>query len=362
MATQRRSAAPALLIPMLLVSLLSCGGDDGPSRPDPLPPLEYGALVTPRASLESDPLLVDGYQNFGADGFTVAHLAISWAQVEKGPVVRDWRVLDLHVHHARQRGLKLSVVLEFIHGGRVEIPAWMGSEFPGWESQDLGWALARFLREMGVRSQGTIGYLWLGEGADRYAAADLDDDRAMVAFISMIGDSARAVFPTARIGTLVDPVTVVETGKETLVRALRDSLDLLGLCLDSVVDPGEDVDPATALARIGEGVAPWSDGPLAIIEIGYPSTAPFGSSEGEQAAFASLVAQWLTARPRELELFCWSPLHDAGPPLADSLALRRHPSDAQARTVFAAMLSCSALRRFDGSPKPGRQRFFEERP
>lgn len=362
MATSRRCAAPVLFLSILTVFLLSCGDDDGPTKPEPLPPLEYGALLTPRGSLEVDPLLSDGYQHLGADGFRVAHLAISWAQIETGQSLRDWRMLDLHINQARQRGLTLSVVLEFIHGGRAEIPSWMGPEFPGWDNPDLGYSLARFLRELGVRSQGTIRYLWLGEGIDRYAAAEAVDEGALVDFISMIADSARASLPSARVGTIINPATIEEDGKAALVGELRRSLDLLGISLEPSLPPAGEVDPASTIARIEEEVSPWAEGQLAILELGYSSAASFGSSEAEQATFASLLAQWLARRPRGLELFCWAPLHDAGLALADSLALRRHPFDEGVRSRYAAWLSSSALRRNDGTPKPGRQRFFEERP
>jgi hypothetical protein len=352
----------ASLLPILTVALLSCGEDSNPSGPGPPAPLVYGALITPRVSMEADPLFTDGYQNLGADGFTVAHLALSWAQVEKGPVVRDWKVLDRHVIQARQRGLKLSILLEILHGGEVEVPAWRWQSFPGWEDPELGWGLNGFLKEMARRSQGTVAYLWLGEGADRYADASLEDDGPLLAFLSAVGDSARVYFPGARIGTLVDPATVLETGREPLIRALSDSLDLLGFWFKPDVAPGGAIDPQTEMTQIKDGLAPWSDRPLAVLELGYPSTERLGSSEEEQAEFASLVAQWLHDRPRGMEFFCWSPLHDAAPSLADSLALQRYPSDFEGRTAFAALLSCAALRRNDGSPKAGRQRFFEERP
>ncbi len=363
MTTPRQKGYPLFLLPcILLVSTLSCGKDSSRPEPEPAVPLVYGALVTPRVSLEADPLLVDGFQSLGADGYTVAHLAISWAQIEKGQGVRDWRTLDRFVRQARQRGMKLSVVVEFVHGGVVDLPAWRWSEFPGWDSPDLGFAMAGFLRELSVRSQGTIRYLWLGEGIDRYAAAHPDDEASLAAFVSMIGDSARVILPGSRIGTLVNPGSVDGMPRSSLIRSLRDSLGILGLWFDPALDLSGTTDPAAAMARVKEGTALWSDGPLAVLELGYPSSGRFGSSEAGQAEFASLLSRWLRGRPPEMELLCWSPLHDAGPAVADSLALRRYPADGVGRELFASFLSCDGLRRMDGSPKPGRQRFFEERP
>lgn len=343
-------------------AICSCGDDSDPSKPASPVPLSYGALVTPRVSLDVDPLLVDAYQNLGADRFEVAHLAVSWAGIERGQVDRDWSDLDLHVNRARQKGIKLSVVVELLHGGEVEVPAWRWQEFPGWGDPDLGWGFVRFLRELQVRSKGTIAYLWLGEGADRYADEDTEDGGPLVSFLSMAGDSARRIFPGTRIGTLVNPLMVGGQGQETLVRALRDSLGLLGLWIYPAGAEGAPVDPATAIATLENAIDPWKDGPLAILEYGYPSSPDLGSSEEEQAQFASLTAQWLRSRPLRLELFCWAPLHDAGPSLAESLALRRFPLDPEASGAFAGLLSCSGLRRNDGSPKAARQRFYEERP
>jgi len=363
MVPPRLNGVPVVFVLLLAsLSLSFCGDDSNPSGPGPEIPLVYGALVTPRVSMQVDPLLADGYQNLGADHFTVGHLAISWAGVERGQLVRDWRALDRQVERARQRGMKLSVVLEFLHGGVVEVPAWRWPEFPGWNDPELEWALVGFLREMEVRSQGTIGYLWLGEGADRYAAESLDDDRPLISFLSMLGDSARAIFPGSRIGSLVNPAMLAETGGEPLAHALQDSLDLLGLWVYPDIAPGGDIDPQAAMTQIQEWIAPWSNAPVAIVEIGYPSSSTWGSSEAEQAEFASLLAEWLRNRPRELEFCCVAPLHDADAELADSLARRRYPGDPDGESSFASMLASYALRRNDGSPKPGRQRFYEERP
>ncbi len=320
--------------------------------------------MTPRVSMAADPLLVDAYQNLGADGFRVGHLAISWAGIERSRILRDWTPLDLQVVRAHQRGMKLSVLLEILHGGEPEAPRWLWSDFPDWQNPELATNFVRFLHELRGRAGDTIGFLWLGEGPDRYADIYVDEAEAMVSFLAMAGDSARRIFPEARIGIMASPATIAQNGHGDVVRALRDSLGIVGLSLYPRASdiPEEPFNPQTALVQLEDAIAPWIDRPFAVLEAGYPSGAAVQSSEEDQAVFASLLAGWLDSRPPTLELFCWSPLHDPEPALADSLALRRYPREPEARADFAARLASTALRRNDGTPKPARQRFYEERP
>ncbi|MBM3286403.1 MAG: hypothetical protein FJY88_03490 [Candidatus Eisenbacteria bacterium] len=351
------------LVAAVCLLALSCSDDSDSLRPQPPGPLVYGSLLTPRVSMEADHLLADAYQHLGADRFSVAHLSLSWSGVASGPVLRRWGAFASHVRRALEEGTTLSVVLEIVHGGEADIPEWFRPEFPGWEDQDLKWELVRFLRELARRSQGTVGYLWLGEGADRYAASHEDEAEALRLFLAEIADSTRQIFPGAKVGTLITPSIVSENGQADFVRSLRGSLDLLGLSVFAADTVGGDADPGRSVAEVTAAIAPWSDRPFAILETGFPSTGLFGATEEQdQAAFASAIATWLRQRPGTLSLFCWAPLHDANSELSDSLARRRYPGDPAEQARFRALMGASGLRRNDGSMKPSRQIFYDERP
>ena len=344
------------------ILLAGCTEESGPTNPKPTDPPLYGALVTPRVSDEADPLLVDAYQALDVDGGQIGHLALSWAAVEQGATTRDWSRLDPHVEQARRRDMKLSVVVEFIHGGEGEAPAWRWPVFPDWDDPGLLAGLSSFLRELAFRADGTIAYLWLGEGPDRHAALYAGNDAQIEAFYAAIADSARAVFPTAAIGTMITPALLEQDGKEALVRTILESLDLIGLSLYVAKDGDSFPVPAAALEWMKQAIAPWQSGRFAVLEAGYPSGAAVGSSEETQAEFVTLVGSWLFDRPTTLELFCWSPGIDPSSELAPDLAIRRFPNDGDAQGAFAEELRSMALRRLDGSPKLGRQAWIEARP
>ncbi len=358
-----RSFGWLLLLGILpALGLLSCDDDSGPDDPGEPEPLVYGSLVTPRSDLDVDPYLVDAYQSLGVDGYQLGHFAVSWSAVERGPASHDWTRFERHVEQARRRSMGLSVVVEFVHGAEGDVPAWRWPEFPGWEDPDLLPALAGFIREMTRRSRGTIRYLWLGEGIDRFAARYPGDEPHIVQFYESLADSARAILPETRIGTMITPATLDATGGEPLVRDLLDRLDLIGLAIPAEPTAGAIPPPDVALGVLRLRIAAWEGSPFAVIDAGYPSGEDFASSPAIQSAFASTLAAWLRTRPATLELFCWSPIHDAGPALADSLAMRRFPLEDEARARMSALLRSSALRRLDGSPKVGRQVWVEERP
>lgn len=357
-----RKRLPLFGLLMILLISASCTEESGPDKPEPRDPPLYGALVTPRGDLDVDPYLVDAYQALGVDGYQIGHLALSWSAIEVGPSRRNWLVFDRHVQQSIRRGIGLSVVVEFVHGADGDVPPWIWTDFPGWEDPALATKLNSFLREVGERAQGTIRYLWLGEGIDRFAAAYPGDEPLIIAFYAELADSAREIFPEARIGTMITPALLEATGGEPLVRQILAHLDLIGLSVPPEPAAGAVPAPAVAFETLKERIAPWQDAPFAILETGYPSGDDLLSSVVNQKVFVSTIAGWLWNKPALLELFCWSPIHDAGSSLADSLAARRYRTQVPARATMVSLLRSSALRRLDGSPKAGRQVWVEDRP
>ncbi len=204
---------------------IGCTQKSGPTKPKPTDPPLYGAQVVPRVSEQVDPLLVDAYQALDVDGNQIGHFALSWAEVEQGLITRNWSMFDPHVEQARRHGMKLSIVLEFVHGEEGEAPAWRWPVFPDWDDPTLRSGLAAFLRELAFRADGMIAYLWLGEGLDRHAALYAGNDAQIAAFYAAIADSARAAFPNAAIGTMISPRLLGEDGKESLIREVLGSLE-----------------------------------------------------------------------------------------------------------------------------------------
>lgn len=345
-----------------MVTAIACVDDDGPVGPGPGARFAYGALITPRVSYEIDSLLVDAYQSITGDDYQVAHTAISWSEIAVAATVRIWRSLDLHVQQARSDGVRLSVVLEFMHGGEADIPGYIEDHGWGWEDPTFLWEMERFLGELAIRSQETIDYLWLGEGPDRYAIRHPDEEERLVPFFAALAEIAREKFPNARIGVLVNVAELERSGKVDLIRAIRDSVGAVALSVYPEEIDGELTTPEAALTTLDQSVMPWVDAPFAIVETGYPSDSGSGLSFEDQSQFATVLADWLRGQPSTLRLFCWSPVHDARADLADSLAGRRYPFDSQARERYSSILSRTSLRRLDGARKPAREVFRELRP
>jgi hypothetical protein len=341
---------------------IGCTQKSGPTKPKPTDPPLYGAQVVPRVSEQVDPLLVDAYQALDVDGNQIGHFALSWAEVEQGPIARNWSTFDPHVEQARRHGMKLSIVLEFVHGEEGEAPAWRWPVFPDWDDPNLRTGLAAFLRELAFRADGMVAYLWLGEGIDRHAALYAGNDAQIAAFYAAIADSARAAFPNAAIGTMISPRLLGEDGKESLIRGILGSLDLIGLSLSTEGSGAAPPAPEAALVAMETAINPWLGGRFAILEAGYPSDASLGSSEAAQADFLARTGAWLFDRPSNLELFCWAGIHDPAAHIAAEFALRRFPNDPAGQTAYAARLASIAMRRLDGSPKLGRQAWIEAHP
>jgi hypothetical protein len=348
---------------VLLVSLvlpLACDDDPEPFEDDEVRLL--GALVTPRISYEIDPLLSDAYQSISGDDYQVAHTAVSWAEVVPEFTVRNWEGVDIHIEQARRRGIQLSLAVEFLRGGDVDLPRYVEDAGWAWDEPSLVWELSRFLRELKARSRDTIGYLWLGEGPDRYVERYPEREDSLLSFYGVLADSARRIFPNARLGVLIAVPALDRTGRVDLIRALRDTLGSVALSVYPEELAGEGQTPEEALGELQSAIEVWRDGPFAIVESGYASGPDGGSVGDDQSAFAIILGDWLRGWPSSLEFFCWSPIHDAAADLADSLAARRYPEDAVSREQYASILSSTSLRRLDGTRKPAREIFMEYRP
>jgi hypothetical protein len=313
--------------------------------------------MTPRVSFEADPLLVDAYQSLTGDEGGIGHFAVSWSEIALGPVLRDWEPLNLHVRNAQRSDVGLSVSFELLHGGRLDLPAYLLDL--SWEHPDLLEELSRFMREFADRAQGTIRFLWLAEGPDRYARENPGAEPEVLAFYGALADTLGRIFPDTRLGVLIDPQEVTLQGGGSFVEALRDTLGSVALSI--YPERRGDVAPEQALQDLEAAVAPWSGSPFSIVESGYRSNAPQEGDTG-QSLYATLLSSWLFRRPATLELFCWSPVHDASSSLAASLADRRYPNDPAARDRYAAILSSAAVRRLDGSRKPARETYVDGRP
>ncbi len=370
--SQRTAARAFVLVAIAAVAVIATGAQiSGCSKSSTTKPqggggLLYGALVTPKSPY--DPFFTDAYLTLAVDQYQVGHIALSWGAIQKGDALFDWSSLDPHIQKAFPAGKKLSIAIEFIHGGEADVPAYRWPEFPGWEDPGLRRVLVSFLREMKSRfpnrdSLHTLGWLWLGEGPDRYAAAFPGDDSKMIAFYGVLADSARAIFPYARIGTIITPSLLGQTHGDALIRSLRDSLDVIGLSVLPEDEPALG-SPRTAVETMAAQITTWADRPVAVLEAGYPTAAALGSDEAKQQEFAGILCQWLRGRPSTLELFCWSPLFDTNVALADSLAKRRFPAEADtaARADFARRIATMSLHRIDGTNKLGRGTWVESRP
>lgn len=352
---------------VVVASLAGCSSSDT-TKPGGVGALSYGALVNPKPPY--DPFLTEAYRTLAVDHNQVGHLVLSWGSIQRGDSSFDWSFLDRHIQKAVPAEIKLSVAIELIHGGEADVPAYRWPDFPGWDDSTLQASFVGFLRAVERRfperdsTLHTLKWLWIGEGPDRFAAAFPGDDAAMLAFYDAVADSARRIFPHARIGTIITPAGLQETHGEPLVRQLRSSLDVIGLSVFPEDLPGGLQEPEEALQTMAAWITPWEDRPVAVLEAGYPSSGSLGSSEVKQTDFAGLLAAWLRSRPATLELFCWSPLFDMDADLADSLSFRRFPAagDTTLRADFARRIASMSLHRIDGTNKPARQTWMEARP
>ena len=212
---------------------------------------------------------------------------------------------------------------------------------------------------------GTIAYLWLGEGPDRTRPTTRVRIARIVSFYAALADSARtAIFPDTRIGTLVTPVLLAANGKETFVRSLRRPLTSSGSPSSRRRRPrGCSRRPRRRLKHAKRTFSPgWRDRSRSSRPVTRRAEA--SGIRPRRSSRSTPRAGWLALRspldPRAV-LLVPDPRSKHG--TGGFTRLRRFPSSSAEQAQFAGSGSLSmALRRLDGSPKLGRQVWFEERP
>jgi len=313
------------------------------------------------------------YENYRANiiearqaGIQVAHSYMLWGQVETTEGVYDWSVPDLLLDTLSLEGLRLSLVIEYIHSG---VPGVVPQDLAGRSFDDSEYMnrAANFAVAVAERYGDQIDYLSLGNEVNIYLGANPSDLEPYLAAFSTIRQAVRNVRPDLPVGTVIAFHEVLNGDQWAIIEAFKDE-DFLAYTYYPHA-PGFSYDVATdGFGDILERMIHISGNtPFIVVENGFSSSPVLGSDESRQAQYIRDSFAALGEHKQEFNWHIWFSFHDTLPGTCADLALSFFPqdfdpgsTDISAWSTFEEYLCTLGLRQNDGTPKQAWQAFTEE--
>lgn len=345
--------------------LVACGSDENVpvtgATPTPSPlasPVPAGSRILGISPTERQDGNFDAViANLQSARVSNATISFAWDDIETSPgtYAPDPNFPAIANLYYPAMGVSLTVVIVGIDTTADRRPA---------DLQGLAWDDPRIVTRFRAMQDWLIEQLrdvtitaWsIGNEVDAALADDAASWRAWRRFFEQVAPSARARLGNVPVGSKVTSNVLQSTVGRAAYRTLLESADCsMFTYYPAGSDFRSDRLPDVA-ADFDAMLSAYPNLPLRLHECGFCSAASLGSSEGLQADFVSAVfAAWdqYAANIPQLDYFA---VHDFSPE-GVQFYLQYYGVGGQA---FADWLGSLGLRRWDGTPKAGWQRFVDE--
>lgn len=290
-------------------------------------------------------------------GIQATHSYISWGQIEDADGTYNWSFSDLLLDTQALEGLRISLVIEFIHSS---VPGEVPDDLAGRAFDDPEYIAraADFATAVAERYGDQIDYLAIGNEVNIYLQSNPADLEPYLAAFSTIRRAVRIARPDLPVGTVIAFHDVMNRDNWGIIDAFKDG-DFLAYTYYPH-DPGFRYDIATdGFNAVLENMLQASEEvPFIVVENGFSSSAELGSDEGRQARYVGDSFTALAAHRSDFNWHVWFSFHDMSPRACNELALSFVPGasddlDTSAWNDFNEYLCSLGLKNNDGSPKQG---------
>ena len=291
-------------------------------------------------------------------GLEAAHLYLTWDSVESDPGQFDWAFSDMLLDTLWLEGLRLSLVIEYIH---TSVPGGVPPDLEGMTFRDPGYSerATEFALAVADRYGDQLDYLALGNEVNIYFGDHSEDLDPYLALFQQMRLAVNGQHPELPIGTTLAFHEAQNSNRMDLVEAFKggDFLAYTYYPHDPLFSYDVPVDRFAGALQAMVEVS--GDTPFFIVENGFSSSTELGSSEARQADYVEASVQAYLAQAGADGRLIWIGQHDVGvscQPAAESFFPPEFdPStiDPAAWQAFQEYLCTLGLRRADGTPKPG---------
>lgn len=300
-----------------------------------------------------------------AAGVQASHMAVAWGDVEKSRGEYDWTVPDLLLDTLSLEGIRLSLVLTFIH---TSLPGSRPADLVGLPFDDpvLIERATQFVTAVIERYGMQIDYLAFGNEVNIYLADHPEQVEPFLTLFAALETAATSTAPNLPTGTTLAFHTAVQQNRFDLIELFQAN-DFLAYTYYPFGDGFRyDGDPEVFAQTFEQMTAVSGETPFLIVENGWATSPLLHGDESKQAAYLQATFQTLTEQRNTFMRHIWYNLHDGQPENCATAALSFVESGtnvaqfAIAWTQFEAYLCTLGLRQNDGTPKLGWDVFVGE--
>lgn len=299
-------------------------------------------------------------------GVQATHVYLQWADVEKEPGIYDWAVADFLIDLPALAGLRLSLVINFIH---TSLPGPMPPDIVGRPFADAEYVAraAAFAAAVAERYATELDYLALGNEVNIFFATHPDEQTPYLAAWRAMRAAVRAVRPELPTGIVFAFHEAMKEGTFAGIDSFRET-DFLAYTYYPHGDSfNYDIDSSQFATVLEQMITVSGDTPFIIVENGFATAPALGGDEARQAAYIQATFAALATHREAFGRHIWYALHDGEPTGCAEAARSFFPTDFDAATAVGAQnwqrfqdyLCTLGLKYHDGSAKPGWEAFAE---
>ncbi len=298
-------------------------------------------------------------------GVRASHTYFTWGDIETAPGEYDWRVPDLLVDVLVLEGIRMSVVIDFIH---TSVPGKVPADLEGLAFDDPRYIerASAFSVAVAEHFGDSLDYLMLGNEINIYLAQHPEQVAPFLSAYQAMRQAVHAAQPELPVGTVLAFHELMSAGDYGLIQQFSVG-DFLAYTYYPHA-PGFRYDgPTDGFGAVLDAMIDQSgDTPFIVVENGWATSELLGSSEASQAEYIRNSFEAIAERRGSIERLIWYGFHDGERELCErgGLSFFEEGFDpgslGESWEPFVEYLCTLGLRNFDGSPKLGWQTFQEQ--
>lgn len=300
-----------------------------------------------------------------AAGVQATHTYLPWSEIEKTLGEYDWFIGDYLLDVLTLEGLRLSLVIDFIH---TSLPGQPPPDLAGKSFSDPVYVdrAAAFAAAVARRYGDQIDYLALGNEVNIYLADHPDDLEPYLAAFAAMRTAVHAVRPDLPVGTTLALHEAMADGRYDLIDAFKSGDFLAYTYYPHTAGFRYDSDTDGFGLVLAEMTAVSGDTPFIIVENGWATAASLGGSAAKQAEYIRATFAALAEHRVTFGRHLWYNLHDGTPDGCAAAALSFVPDGFDTAAAgetwghFEDYLCTLGLKHNDGTAKQGWHVFQKE--
>ena len=298
-------------------------------------------------------------------GVRASHSYLNWSTVETEPEVYDWTFSDVLLDTMSLEGMRLSLVIEFIHTSILgETPDDL--EGKGLDDPEYRRRAVAFAAAVAERYGEQLDYLALGNEVNIYFQDHPDDIQPFLDLAAEARAAVHVVKPDLPLGTVLAFHELMARDRLDLIEPFKFGDFLAYTYYPHTPGFRYDGDPGVFAGVLDQMIERSGGTPFIIVENGWATAPSLGGSEERQAEYIRATFAALAERRGSFGWHLWFGFHDGEQSICEEGGLSFLPPGTDPDSIgnawgyFVDYLCTLGLKHYDGTPKLGWEVFKEE--